>query len=899
MKYLFACILFSFLALPFTVLGQDVLNTSFEDYSIGNVNSQSNWKVTKGKVSVIDNEAYAVAGTKGVKFEYSSGLDVSHEAFSKTAEGLGGDIYIDFWVKINSITEKSFAITSYDLTSNSRGFMLEFGIDNKIKVYNGSSGSTTIKPVYVTGEWTRISVKLSNEGTKWQLAIDGIVYVDLLNFREIKATAVLLDYHSINFAQSGGTCDIALDDIYVGTTPLQGIEFAESGDRKKYTVSINQPENATITLSPQPTEGQYFEGTKVTASATVSDLCNYRFTKWAGDVSGTSTSVTFIVNSDVTVEAVIDQNTGTGKTHNVTNYSQLKTALETMNPGDVIELADGEYSGNGFTVTRSGCDQYPIIVRAKNKGKAVLKGKFYLTLKQVSYITFEGLNFDVEPVASIFKLEGANNIRITRNEFRMQKLTDGQTSKWILISDIWDNEVTTSGFNRIDHNLFDSKLDGGSWVVIDGAHGTKPGDISKYDRIDHNHFRNNTPRAANEKETIRVGVTDLTPCKAYCTIEYNLFEDCDGDPEIISLKSWDNVIRYNTFRRCLGTVCLRQGGNNTVDGNYFFGEGKTDEAGNGCGGIRVYGEQHKIINNYFEGLTGEKWDAACTITNGDAPVTSTSWSAHFIPKNVVFANNTYVNNKSNIEIGFTNNGNYGKVPEGCIIANNICVEDNAPIVKIHNVASQAGVTFTNNIMYPTGTSSVGITATESAIKVVDPLLMKTDCAGTSDECGGLLPYPVYKLSQGSPAIDAGTNEYVTTDFEGQARGASKDIGADEYSANTVVIGVIGEEHVGPYAVPFELDNLTGLDEDKTFEREELIEIGMNGAGEMQVLFSGVAGSNVRVNLYSPTGARVYTKTSVLVEGENKEHVNTSQLLHGVYVVEVITNEFRACKKIIK
>ena len=117
---------------------------------------------------------------------------------------------------------------------------------------------------------------------------------------------------------------------------------------------------------------------------------------------------------------------------------------------------------------------------------------------------------------------------------------------------------------------------------------------SQHDTISYNIFKNNGPRAANEKESIRVGVSTLTRSSGYTVIEHNLFEDCDGDPEIVSIKSCDNIVRFNTFRRCLGTLSFRQGVRNTAEGNYFFGEGKTGTFTNngvtgtiGCGGMRV------------------------------------------------------------------------------------------------------------------------------------------------------------------------------------------------------------------------------------------------------------------------------------------------------------------------
>src|SRR5205085_451321 len=67
--------------------------------------------------------------------------------------------------------------------------------------------------------------------------------------------------------------------------------------------------------------------------------------------------------------------------------------------------------------------------------------------------------------------------------------------------------------------------------------------------------------------------------------------------EIISSKSCENVYRFNTFLDCAGMLTLRHGNRCLVEGNFFLGHHK-----HGAGGIRVIGEDHKIINNYFEAV---------------------------------------------------------------------------------------------------------------------------------------------------------------------------------------------------------------------------------------------------------------------------------------------------------
>ncbi len=893
MKHLFSILLF----LPFVVNAQiTAINTSFEDYTLGSVKNQNKWTVTNGSGNIVANTDYAHTGSNGLQFLNKSATQVDFEPYSKSTTGLNGDVYVDFWIKIKSLGS-TFTIMGYDLGSpTNRTLAIEFGADNKIKVYDGSSGSATVKPAnYTANTWYRLSFKLSNSTKKYWFALNGNSYSTALGFREVQVEPV--DFHSLRFSHPASTtvnCDVAIDDLYIGNNPIAGIDFAEATPNETFTVTVNQPNNAKITLSPEPVNGKYEKGTKVTASVDITDICNFRFTKWTGDLTSTTTPATFTVSKDMTVSAQIDENPASGITRPVQTTAQLSTALAAMNPGDIIELADGTYNISSLSVTRGGCESRPVIIRAKNQGMAKLTGKVAWSLKQVGYVTIEGFVIESSYVATIFKMEGCNNVRITKNILRMSKDSDGQTSKWITVGDLWDNTICTSHHNRIDHNYFDTKLDGGAWVILDGAHGTSPGDISKYDRIDHNYFRNNTPRADNEKETIRLGVSDLTPCSAYCTVEYNFFEECDGDPEIVSVKSCDNIIRYNTFRRCLGTLSLRQGFRNTVEGNYFFGEGKTVD-GNGCGGIRVYAKDHKIINNYFEGLTGEKWDAACTITNGDNANTSTSWSAHFIPENVIFAFNTFVNNKSNVEIGFTNNDNYGKYPKNCIIANNIFAEDTNPILKSYSSNALAGVTFSNNIMYPTGTASLGINLTENQAKQINPQLVKSGCKAPGNNCNEKLPYAVYKLIAGSPAINAATGnyDYVTLDFEGQPREGVKTIGADTYSNEKIAVGAVDQRYVGPDAIDFEL--IIAQNTSIITALLPMVDIAVLDQTAV-IQFSAESVSDVRINIYDITGLQVKLLNPDATSGLNQVTVPLSDL-KGIYIIEIQTNEYKATKKI--
>jgi poly(beta-D-mannuronate) lyase len=570
-----------------------------------------------------------------------------------------------------------------------------------------------------------------------------------------------------------------------------------------YAVTVTQPSNGSITLSPAPVNGKYSSSTTVTA--TISTESCYQFGGWTGALTGTETSKTFTVTADMSIGANVAINTTPGITRNVTNVAEFKAALLAMNPGDIILVENGTYDLSSVTINRSACPNRPIIIKAKDQGQVILNGATALVLDGLQYVTLEGFSFRSANVGTGIKMLNCSRVRITRNSFSLDE-TLINSCNWLYIGDTFGSTTPLkSGNNRIDYNLFEGKTKSGKFILLDGNINQQ----TQHDTISYNVFKNNGPREENEKETIRIGVSTLSQSNGYTVVEYNLFEDCDGDPEIVSVKSCSNIVRYNTFRRSLGTVCLRQGNNSIVEGNYFFGEGKTasytNENGNtsiiGAGGVRVYGKNHKIYNNYFSGLTGSIFDAAVTITNGDAfnVANPTDLAKHYVPEDVVVAFNTFVKNKSNIEIGYK----YDKAPVNCLVANNVVLEDATQIVRAYSTASLAGVAFSNNIMYATNTATIGITVPETQIKNIDPLLEQPNCNGAN--CELKKANEVLRLSSASPAINSSTGafSYVLKDNESQGRNGIADIGADEYDReNPISISALDEDNVGPNAVAF-------------------------------------------------------------------------------------------------
>ncbi|MCC8243070.1 chondroitinase-B domain-containing protein [Saccharothrix luteola] len=528
-----------------------------------------------------------------------------------------------------------------------------------------------------------------------------------------------------------------LTSDYVLGTRFQTRFVVGGGQIKAYYNGVLQ-----TTISKSFTGGYFKAGAYTQANCTNSSPCgagNY------GEVQVYGLSVTH------------DGDQGTGRTVNVSDSAQLRSAFGTAQAGDRIVLADGRYTMSKMT-GRHGTATAPITVVAANRGQAVVDDG-QLEVANSSYVTVEGLKWTN---SDTLKITSSTNVRLTRNHFR---LTEDSSLKWVII------QGADSHHNRIDHNLFEEKHQLGNFITIDGSDTQQ----SQHDLIDHNHFRNTGPRTSNGMEAVRVGWSGISRSSGFTIVESNLFENCDGDPEIISVKSNDNTVRYNTFRTSQGTLSHRHGNRGTFHGNFFLGGGKA-----GTGGIRVYGQDHKIYNNHFEGLTGTGYDAALQLDGGDVD-TSGALNAHWRVYRATVAHNTFVDNVSNIEIG----ANYSLPPVDLVITDNVVTGSQGKLFNERKAPVNA--TYAGNIAWPTGSATAGVTKPADAVRVVDPLLV-----------GEGSPY---RIGAGSPAIDAGTGRhpFITDDMDGQARTGVADVGADEWSTAPVTRGPLDAGDIGPTA----------------------------------------------------------------------------------------------------
>ncbi|MDQ7810643.1 polysaccharide lyase 6 family protein [Amycolatopsis sp. A133] len=423
----------------------------------------------------------------------------------------------------------------------------------------------------------------------------------------------------------------------------------------------------------------------------------------------------------------------------VTSLAALQSAMDKASPGDTIALADGSYSaGSALLIKRSGTASAPVTIAAEHTGQATITGsKTFAFASGVSNVVLRGFKF--RGGASLTVPAGASGNRLTRNDFQLT--SDG-------------NWVTVSGDDTVvDRNVFQNRTSQGVFLQVLGPASA----MAQHVHVHHNHFFNHQFAGSNGGESIRLGLSNHQSYSAHALIENNLFEKADGDSEAISVKSSDNVVRYNTIRDSLGYIVLRHGNRSTVEGNVLFGSG-----------IRFHGNDHKIVNNYV----ANSGDRAIVFGSGDEADSGPASKLHDRPDRVTVAYNTVLGSSSVID------GDGGDFkPKDCVVADNIVKGTSGTLVTL---PSGSAVKYEGNITFG-GTAGI-------PSRNVDPRLVK-GAAG------------LYRLSSASPAINtgAGSYPYAGKDFDLQARSGTFDVGADEYFASGTTRVPLAKADVGPTA----------------------------------------------------------------------------------------------------
>lgn len=431
--------------------------------------------------------------------------------------------------------------------------------------------------------------------------------------------------------------------------------------------------------------------------------------------------------------------------------------------GDSVILRDGIWRDVSLCFAKlPGISDRPIEIRAETPGGVVISGRSEFCVSGqhvvISGIIFRNLYGYDDAVH--FRTDSstlAHHCRITDCLFDQTVTLDStENTHWLSIF---------GGHHRIDHCRFEGKTTGGTTMVVWLSNAASDASIGHH-QINHNHFGPRPELGRNGGETIRIGTSKTSEQRCAATVESNYFHACDGESEIISNKSCDNIYRHNRFDRCAGALTLRHGHRCVVDGNAFLGGKKRK-----TGGVRIIGRSHQVVNNYMEGLRGDAERAAICLMNGirDSPLNG------YAPVNdAKVAGNTLIDCKVSLEIGLHDQTDQVVAPSECVIHHNLLINGKWPALRLHS--SSEGIQFFDNAV--------------SSIHPSDTILNATRCEfGWRRDDDGLFRPSIQE------AIRVESAPELRSDFDGQRRSLESIVGCDD--PKTSRRSLISPEETGP------------------------------------------------------------------------------------------------------
>ena len=232
------------------------------------------------------------------------------------------------------------------------------------------------------------------------------------------------------------------------------------------------------------------------------------------------------------------------------DIDQFEKHVIRLAAGDTIFLRSDEDEWRDVNLVFEGEGEpgKPIVLAAQHPGKTVFTGSSRLRILG-RHLVVTGLVFRDGSLAggSVISIgsgrgETAQDCRLTDTAIIGYNPTDRKVNyKWV---SVYGTQ------NRVDHCYFKGQDHTGQSLVV------WVGSEENEHRIDHNYFAGRPNLGWNGGETLRIGTSGVSMKNSRTIVEDNLFEDCDGEAEIISIKSCENVIRRNAFVSSAGAVTL-------------------------------------------------------------------------------------------------------------------------------------------------------------------------------------------------------------------------------------------------------------------------------------------------------------------------------------------------------
>jgi len=410
---------------------------------------------------------------------------------------------------------------------------------------------------------------------------------------------------------------------------------------------------------------------------------------------------------------------------NVADQAEFNQAVANAKPGDVITLANGTWKDFEILFTGVGEADQPIRLTAETKGKVFITGQSNLRLAG-EYLEVSGLIFKNGYTPTLQVISFREDNKHLANHSRVTEVViDNFSNPERFEADYW---VAMYGkHNRFDHNHLEGKRNKGVTMAV--RLDTEESQENHH-RIDHNYFGPRPVLGSNGGETLRIGTSHYSLSDSYTLVENNYFDRCDGEVEIVSVKSGSNQVRGNMFFESKGTLTLRHGDNNIVEDNIFLG-GRVDHTG----GIRVINKGQIIRNNYLEGLTGYRFGGSLVVMNG---VPNSSINRYHQVVNAQITNNSLINNE-HIQLAAGSDAERSATPINSLFTSNLIVNDNGrDTFTLYDDVS--GIRFAGNVLnnvegpqLAEGFSNQAVTLTRAANGLLYPDSLSLNDAGAKQD----------------------------------------------------------------------------------------------------------------------------------------------------------------------
>ncbi len=398
------------------------------------------------------------------------------------------------------------------------------------------------------------------------------------------------------------------------------------------------------------------------------------------------------------------------------DISSLSTVMSKAQPGDTILLKDGTYNNLNIVIGCKGEQNKRITIKPVNPGNVILTGGSTITITG-SYVTLANLVLKDGGVSGkAVVIQGSHN-RITGFDV---SYSASNCEQMIRI------ENTN---NRVDHCIFHDWDKLGVWVTV-----WRPNSNANFAMIDHNIFKDRKATSANNGlECVRIGTSDTSLSSSKSIVYNNVFDNCNGEIEVISNKSGENIYYRNTMTNCEGTLTLRHGDKCYVYNNKFDQRNKTNS-----GGVRITGECHIVKQNLFKNINGNGTTrVGLSINNG---VPKTAINGYYQVKNTDISDNTFIDCKDAFAIGVKVKTECTLTPVSTTIANNIvyhstsgeCFSTDPSVLYGNGVSYSSNVMYSSNLGKSPATGVVSRKPTEFDFTSIDETLY-----GVTENCGPL------------------------------------------------------------------------------------------------------------------------------------------------------------------